>query len=285
MLIYIHICVCIFYIFFIRIYKNKQKKSWRYHNMRDFKIGDVVFVLALPGKIWWDKEERAIKGKFDENTNFIVRENQLAMQDLQWNLYDMPEKIEEMLKKGFFATVRSISEGLVVLSHRAWQSDNYERLRVGQTLSTKIIKVDERYLTCEFHSFRIRVYVTEVTRTRMNNLKNFFNVGEYKRVKIIKKQYGFPYRIDGSCKQAWPQIEKVVNSYRIGEAIKVRVCERMNNNGVWIEITPAITGILNAPSWILDGLERGKYIDAEIEEVGILGIKCHFKEWVEEKEH
>lgn len=235
------------------------------------KIGDVVRVE--PETIIWDQTTRTLRGEA-EGKKILVPTCQLALQDLKWNKTDFPEEIEETIKEGFNAIVRRIDHEQIIASRREWQERQYNKLKEGEIYQGKIVRVTPYSVFVKVNGLRIRVYVTDCSRARINDLRDFFKPGGRMRVKILQKHKCFPYHISGSRKEAYHSFEEVSQHYDRWKYIYAKICERLNDEGYWIEITPNVTGLLNGPKEQLDRLEKGQKVKAQIIEIYKLGIKC-----------
>lgn len=235
------------------------------------KTGDVINVG--PEKVTWNPSTRTLEGEI-KGKKIIVPTGQLALQDIKWNRIDFQKAVELATKSGFTAIVRRVEDDKITASIREWQERRYEFLQEGEVYQSRVIYVTPYSLHVYVKGIRVRVYVTDCTRTRMSNLCEFFKEGEKMKVKILKKQQEFPYHIDGSRKEVYPTLKEAHKEYKVGSQIYVMICERLNDDGYRVEVTPNIPGILNGIKEELDKLKRGSRIRAEIIEIDKLGIKC-----------
>ena len=235
------------------------------------KTGDVINVG--PEKVTWDPSTRTLEGEV-KGKKIIVPTGQLALQDLKWNRTGFPKEVELATKSGFTAIVRRVEEDKTTASIREWQERRYESLKEGEVYLSKVAYVTPYSLHVYVRGVRARIYVTDCSRARVKNLCDFFKEGQKIKVKILNKQQEFPYHIDVSRKEVYPTLKEAYKEYKVGSQIYVRICERLNDDGYWIEVTPNIPGILNGSKEELDKLKRGSRIRAEIIEIDKLGIKC-----------
>lgn len=239
------------------------------------KTGDVVWVK--PETITWNPTNRTLEGKV-KGQKVVVPTCQLALQDLRWDKTDFPKEIEEAVAEGFSAIVRKVEDDQITVSRREFQERNFKELKEGEIYQGRILFVTPYSVFVKVRGLRVRVYITDCTRARMTDLRDYYKPGEKMKVKILEKEQEFPYRIAGSRKDAYPNIEQTEKQYSRGDYIYVRVCERLNDDGYRVEVTPNIPGILNGEKEQLDRLIRGKKIKAKIIDVSKLGIKCRVVE-------
>lgn len=235
------------------------------------KSGDVVDVS--PETISWNPTTKTIEGKV-KGKKIIVPKNMIALQDIGWDKTNFPKEIEEIIEHGFTGIVRRVDGERITVSRREWQERQYNKIQEGGIYRSKIIRVTSYAVFVRVKGLMTSIYVTDCSRARMNDLRNFFKVGQNIKVRVQYKQRQYPYQIFGSIKEAYSNIYKKRDEYEIGDYIYVRLCERLNDDGYWIEVTPNIPGILNGEKERLDRLNRGDRLKVQIIEISTLGIKC-----------
>lgn len=233
-------------------------------------IGTTVSIDAQG--LRWNQAERCIRGKY-EGFEFVVPTEELSLQNLRWNRNNFPDEIKTVLKNGFTGIVKSYTKGQLIISRKEWQYQQYNKLKKGKIYDTVIDSVTSDALYMEVNGLRVRVYLTECSRTRMNTLLNYFENGQAIKIKITSKDEGFPYRIAGSRKMAYPDITESKHQFKPGDRIYVMVAERLNEDGIRVEVTPNIPGILNAEPEIINGLYRGQRIKAFVRKSLPNGLK------------
>lgn len=235
------------------------------------KIGDIVNVEGA--NLVWDESSNSFTGKV-KGKKFVVPRNEIMFQDIRCDSYNFMREVKQILADGFTGVVQKVKDDKVVISRKEYQKQSYEKIQEGEVYQGKIVAVVPEAIFVTVDSLTVRVYVTECSRSKMYSLRNFFKVGQNTKVKILRKRQGHPYFIHGSIKEAYPRISEVANNYKVGMCIYVRVCERLNEDGYWLEVTPGIPGILNESEAILNHIKRGMILKVKIKEVDMLGIKC-----------
>lgn len=237
---------------------------------------DTIFVK--PEDFIWDSVQREIRGKIN-GINFFVPTSELCLQSLRWDKTDFPREIQRVVENGFDGVVQTSKNGELIVSIREWQSRAFEQIEEGMIYQGSIMSVAPDAIFVDVNTLSVRVYATECSRARMNNVQHFFKPGDKVKVKIVKKDKDFPFHISGSRKEAYPSIAETTHNYEVGQYIYVKTCERLNNDGYWVEVTPSIPGILNGPEELLDLIHRGERIKVRIIKVDELGIKCKIAKW------
>ena len=236
---------------------------------------NIIFVK--PGDCIWDESHREIRGKIN-GKDFFVPTSELTLQNFRWGR-DVPRGIKRVAKEGFEGVLQEPQDGKLVVSIKERHSMGYNRIKEGETYQGKIIDVKNDALYVEVDTVIVRVYITDCSRSRMNDLRDFFRIGNILKVKILHKDKSFPFRISGSRKEAYPEISEMYHHYEIDREVFVRACERLNFDGYRVELTPNIPGILNGPEELLDKIQRGQRIKVKITKIEPLGIKCKVSNW------
>ena len=234
------------------------------------QVGQEVFIR--PGSFTWNPNIKMIRGLIAQEP-FIIRATQLEFQNFHFDdEKTIPLEIQRAMQNGFHAIVRKYSGNKVVLSRREWQAKMYNQIEINQVYNAKIIEVKPTILFVEVQGLKVGIYITECSRTRMNNLENYFKVGNKTKVKITRKGKEFPFQISGSRKLAYSTINTTSHHYQLGEIVDATIAEPLDDEGCRIEITPAIPGILNGQG--VSTLTRGQRVKGQIYEIRDKGLKC-----------
>lgn len=236
------------------------------------KIGDVIQVK--PESFSWNSAEKTINGQIG-NVIFSVPKSELSMQEIDWSNLSAYCWIHEIIVKGFKAVVKEVTpNGERILSIKEWQKLFYNTIYEGRAFRGKIIAVTRRRLLVDVETLIVAIWATDCSRSRMNNLQNFFKCSESVRLVITRKDNDFPYHVNGSRKDAYVSLSDNIGFYRVGKWIDVMATERLNEDGYRVEVTPGIPGLINGPKELLDKIPQGKRLRAKILYVGSLGLKC-----------
>ena len=153
----------------------------------------------------------------------------------------------------------------MILSIKQKQLEQIENIKVGNVFyGCKILKLNYDTIFCELKNGIIAsVLQKEITTAKVGDVRDLFKVGDSINVKIIdivECEDGFHFH--ASRKQCYPSLAESVEKKLIKTGI---VCEgmitnRLNSDGAWVELTPGVTGILNAEPEELDNLSIGQRI-------------------------
>ncbi|MGN1327000.1 MAG: S1 RNA-binding domain-containing protein [Clostridia bacterium] len=233
-------------------------------------IGATVSIA--PEELQWFQEERCIRGRY-KGLEFIVPTEELALQVLRWDRYEIPGDIKNVLKNGLTGIVKSYENKQLVISRKEWQHQQYSNLRDDEIYWGKIYSITPDSLYVNVNGLQVRVHATECSRSRMNNLFNYFEKGKEIKVKIIEKDEDFPYWISGSRKQAYPDINESKHEFKAGEWIIVTVTEHLDEESVRVEVTPNIPGIMDVPLRRTEKFYPGRRIRARVKKIVPKGIR------------
>lgn len=233
-------------------------------------IGTAVSIA--PEQLRWNQEERCIRGKY-EGIEFIVPTEELSLQDMRWNRYNFPGDIKIILKNGLTGIVKAYENGKLIISRKAWQFKQYNELNEEEVYIGTIYSVTPDSVYVMVNDLQVRVHAVECSRSRMNNMLNYFEKDRNIKLKIIGKAENFPYWISGSRKQAYPSITDSEHEFKSGDEIFVMVTERLNKQGTRVEVTPNIPGILDGPEWKLNTFYPGLRVKARVKRTLPNGIK------------
>lgn len=242
------------------------------------KTGEVISIK--PEGLFWNEEAKAIIGELD-GIRIILPKEEIRLQNFKWGLSRFPEIVIRIVDEGFSAIVQSINEEQTeaIVSIKELQKRTYQNIREGKIYVGTIEKIGNRSIYINVNGIKVRVYLLECSRAKVENLQKIFHVGEISKVKILEKDDEFPYHIQGSRKQAYSRLVKECYKYEVGQEILVTVCERLNYDGFWIEVTPGIPGILNVTEEQANKIKTGDKLVALITRIDLeRGLKCRLKE-------
>lgn len=242
------------------------------------KNGQVI-TLGPEGLIW-NEEKEAIIGELN-GIRIILPKQEIKFQSFRWGISSFEEILQNILNEGFTAVVQYFDEDNVeaTVSIKSLQRKAYQGIHVGEIYDGVIEKVGPCSMYVNINGIKVRVYIMDASRARVAQMQKIFHEGEPTKVKIYDKDSKFPYHVLGSRKDAYPGIKEESDKYKIGQMIFVTVCEKLNKDGFWIEVTPGIAGILNVNSFQSEKIQTGAKVIAEIREKNLrLGLKCYLIE-------
>lgn len=236
------------------------------------QIGDIVSLG--PETLSWNPEIEAIVGKL-ENTQIVLTKNRMGLQSFKAMGLNQERKIQKILNEGFTGEVWSMTEGKAEISLVRLQTHQFDKMRTGNIYEGTIEVIAEEDIFVNIGDISAKVYFCECSRAQVTELHGIYKVGEKVKVKIMDKAASFPHYVRGSIKRAYPSLKEEAKKYLIGDQIEVKVCDRLNLDGYWIEVTPGIPGILNVSEEEAEQIEAGQRLKAEIVRIDIRkGIKC-----------
>lgn len=236
------------------------------------QIGDIVKVS--PETLNWNPEIESVVGKL-ENKKITLTQNRMSLQSFKALGYTREQKIRKILKEGFTGEVWSLDEKEVNLSMVRLQTDQYKKIYIGNIYEGVIEVIAEDCIFVNVQGVSVRVFYCECSRARVTELQKIYQEGERLKVKITSKEFYFPYYVGGSIKRAYPTLMDEREKYKIGDEVEVRVCDRLNYDGFWVEVTPGIAGILNVTEEQANQIETGQRLLAQVTQKDLRrGIKC-----------
>ena len=152
----------------------------------------------------------------------------------------------------------------------------FDDIQVGEIYEGEIVAITQHEMVVDINTFKVKVYVTDCTRSRMDDLREFFEAGKKVKVKILSKEKD---NIKGSRKEAYPDIWEAGKNFFVGREIFVKTTERLNDDGYRVEITPNIPGIVNARKEVIDLIHRNQRLKVKIIKISEQGIVCKIANW------
>lgn len=197
---------------------------------------------------------------------FEVPESELCYRKINWELFHKSSPLSLVsILEGFDAKIIEENSQKLILSIRQKQLEQIENIKVGDVFyDCKIVKLNYDTIFCELQNGIIAsVLQKEITTANVGDVRDLFKVGDSINVKIIdivEREDGFHFH--ASRKQCYYSLAESVEKKLIKTGI---VCEgmitnRLNSDGAWVELTPGVTGILNAEPEELDVLSIGQRI-------------------------
>lgn len=108
----------------------------------------------------------------------------------------------------------------------------------------------------------------ECVAVRRSDTRNWFNVGDIIRVKLLTKGEFPGSKISSSHSLLFPSINDI-ESIRAGDIITVRIATRLNEEGFWCQYNPRISGIIDTDQELQEGQEVKAFVKAKIKDKGL----------------
>lgn len=227
--------------------------------MQDIHVENAEFCIkkrCLIGKV---KKDGGVK-------RFLVPTNELFYRNIKWNLsYNKMPFFLEFTMNGFDAKIIGETSKQLILSIRQKQLEQIESLKVNSVYcDAKIIKLNYNTMFCElFNGIIVTVFQKELSAAHVGDIRDLFKVGQKIDLRLINFiQCEDGVRIHASRKRCYYNLQETLEKklLKIGDVCRATITQRLNFDGVWVEITPGVAGILNAEPEEIDQLSVGQQV-------------------------
>lgn len=163
-----------------------------------------------------------------------------------------PYQISSIVGKKITAKIMGISSGIYILSRRKTIKEAYKQItsKANKNVRVQITAIYDYGLFCDIGNGVIGfVPISYCSLCRIQNLKKYFSVGDTIKVKITEiKTPKENYRITLSRKDAFKTLEFDTLATKSGDVCIGTICLPVQDcDGYYVEVTPAISGIVDVP--------------------------------------
>ena len=167
----------------------------------------------------------------------------------------IPYQISSIVRKKITAKVIGITSGVYILSRKETIRETYEQIasKAKENVYARITAMYEYGLFCDIGNGVIGIVpISKCSQCHMEKLKNYFSVGDIIKVNILEvKTAEEDYKITLSRKDAYKGLLLDPDAPKAGDICTGRICLPVRTaDGYYVEITPAISGIVDIPHGI-----------------------------------
>lgn len=189
----------------------------------------------------------------------------------------IPYQISSIVGKKIKARVIDIVSGIYILSRRETIREAYEQIasKKKENVYARITAIYEYGLFCDIGNGVIGlVPISQCSRCRVEKLKNYFSVGDIIKVNISEvKTAEEDYRITLSRKDAYKPLMLDSVAPKAGDICTGTICLPVcTADGYYVEITPAISGIVDI-SYEISRIEEGTHASFYVKKITEKGLK------------
>ena len=186
----------------------------------------------------------------------------------------IPIQIYTILGKKIRVKVTSMEDNKIYVSRKANLIAASDYLNNCEISNCQVTSLTSKYAFCDAGDGICSIIrITDICKTRIKNVSEYFHVGDCFSVKIIgadnKRRFLLSY------KDMYKKYSK--DDYKIGDCVSCTVKSPVENtpDGLYVSITPQVCGILNVKPWN-PTLNYGDNIEASIVKVKDQGLKLKF---------
>ena len=188
-----------------------------------------------------------------------------------------PYQISSIVGKKITAKIMGISSGIYVLSRRKTIKEAYKQItsKANKNVRVQITAIYDYGLFCDIGNGVIGfVPISYCSLCRIQNLEKYFSVGDTIKVKITEiKTHKENYRITLSRKDAFKTYSLNPAAPKEGDVCTGKIgLPVQTDDGYFVEITPAIAGIVDIP-YNVPHIEEGTTATFYVKRVTEKGLK------------
>ena len=192
-----------------------------------------------------------------------------------------PYQISSIVGKKITAKIMGISSGIYVLSRRETIKEAYRQIAAKLNQNVVLAQITAIYafgLFCDIGNGVIGfVSISYCSLCHIQNPERYFSVGDIIKVKITEiKTPKENYRITLSRKDAFKTLEFDTTAPKSGDMCIGTICLPVRDcDGYYVEVTPAISGIVDVPHevpHIYEGTKASFYVKKVTEKGLKLGL-------------
>ena len=163
--------------------------------------------------------------------------------DTAWSGYTFRQKegcINYLKRNNFRAEVIK-APNIIKLSRTEYLKQEISKLHVGEIYDAYIYSISKFGLFCKIKGdITVRIHKTRLSTLRIYEPEKFFKVGEKIEIQIYSVQREAPFFVEGT--RIIPDEKPPVKE---GDLVKVKMGNTANEEGVYCEITPSTSGIVD----------------------------------------
>jgi len=184
--------------------------------------------------------------------------------------YKIANQILAIIGRKIRAIVTGIAEdGILILSRRLSMEEAWNSLEENSNVLARIVGITQKNIFLDIgNGLRSRNVPYECTGTLINDLNHWFELYSYIPVRIISKGQECSDKIVSSHRLVYPDYNTSKKMYKEGQIISVRIGDRVNEEGYFCEVTPAIRGIIDTRETLKEG-QRARAIVRKLTDKGI----------------
>lgn len=209
----------------------------------DLAIGNIACGVID----WYSFKNGKLYGTIDGNVNFFIKqENFFPLPSFTEFTEDaIPNTIRYSIGKKVCGRVISKDSNGIELDRLSVIEKTVDILskQIGTTIQCTIESIAPYGVFVDLgNGVDSLVHVTELSQARYFDLKKYFTVGDKIKVKLLEYDHSTK-QFKASSKAAYNKLALEACSI-----IRAKVCEKLNDEGYFVEVNPATIGILDVPS-------------------------------------
>ena len=250
-----------------------------FHNAQNLEVGKICV-----GKVVrYDKELGCLFVYLGGGKIGIIPEKEVTIYEYTYPYGETnltPYQISSIVGKKITAKIMGISSGIYVLTRRKTIKEAYKQItsKANKNVIAQITAIYAFGLFCDIGNGVIGfVPISYCSLCRIKNLEKFFKIGDIIKVKITEIGTAKDnYRITLSRKDAFKTLEFDTAAPKSGDVCIGTICSPVRErDGYYVEVTPAISGIVDVPHevpHIHEGTKASFYVKKVTEKGVKLGL-------------
>lgn len=219
-----------------RIYPSLYVKTTKLH------VGDIIPITILNYNF---KQRRLIGTTHLEVSNCFIRDTNFLSYNIPETLsyLDIPSALKNYnYKKVIAEVVKIYANGMIELDRKRvlTRTTDFLKQKIGSIVTATVENFREYGLFLDIgNGVESLVYLSEISKCHIHDIRNCFKIGEKIYVKLLSYDSENNH-FTVSRKQAYERVTLKPNSIKT-----VKVFERVNENGYFVEYNPATPGIMD----------------------------------------
>lgn len=253
---------------------KKQLKPEALYDRSNLEKNKIIpFQTAVVGTmVRYEDENRQFIVDLGRSWTGIIPEYELTIYQLTYTpKRTLPREAPLLMGTQIRAIVTEVdySKKIVYLSRRLSMLEAWENIEEGEIVEAAVTNTIPSGIFLDVGNGIVAYNIKkDCCSVIISDIGLWFKTGDTHRVKILNK-HDEDFKIESSLKLAYPGREKANELLNIGDIIDVKVSCNKAINGYFVQVNPAIAGIIDTR----EELQEGTIIKGQIRKITEKGLK------------